>query len=163
MILSIFIVLYDFFSAVNLFNYHLFRPPKAFWLIFQRCNPALPNLQHFVSHRKYYWNRVNQGRLKIWTEHSTLILLISIPFEVVQQKFQHFYNLARNEFSLNLKGVAQKMCPPRPFSFWTSQGHGSLFKWVMPFKFGGKLKTHEYYNWWKFGVNISNHFWVIQN
>ena len=31
---------------------------------------------------------------------------------------------------------------PRPFSFWTSQGHGSLFKWAMPFKFGGKLKTH---------------------
>ena len=28
-----------------------------------------------------------QGRLKIWTEHSTLILLISIPFELVQQKF----------------------------------------------------------------------------
>ena len=55
------------------------------------------------------------------------------------------------------------MCPPRPFSFWTSQGHGSLFKWVMPFKFGGKLKTHEYYNWWKFGVDISNHFWEIQN
>ena len=33
-----------------------------------------------------------QGRLKIWTEHSTLILLISIPFKVAQQKFQDFYN-----------------------------------------------------------------------
>ena len=33
----------------------------------------------------------------------------------------------------------------------------------MPFKFSGKLKTHEYYNWWKFGVDISNHFWEIQN
>ena len=33
-----------------------------------------------------------QGRLKIWTEHSTLILLISIPFEVAQQKFRNFYN-----------------------------------------------------------------------
>ena len=37
-----------------------------------------------------------QGLLKIWTEHSTLILPISIPFEVAQQKFQHFYNLGRN-------------------------------------------------------------------
>ena len=25
---------------------------------------------------------LDQGRLKIWTEHSTLILLISIPFEL---------------------------------------------------------------------------------
>ena len=33
-----------------------------------------------------------QGRLRISTEHSTLILLISIPFEVAQQNFQHFYN-----------------------------------------------------------------------
>ena len=50
-----------------------------------------------------------QGRLQIWTEHSTLILLISIPFEVAQQKFQHFYNLGRNEFSPNFKGAAQKL------------------------------------------------------
>ena len=40
-----------------------------------------------------YWkHRILQGRLKVWTEHSTLILLIFIPFEVAQQKFQHFYN-----------------------------------------------------------------------
>ena len=70
---------------------------------------------------------LNQGRLKIWTEHSTLILLISIPFEVVQQKLQHLYNLGRNEFSPNLKGVAQKMDPPRPFE-------------VLDI-FGGKSKT----------------------
>ena len=35
---------------------------------------------------------IGQGRLKIWTEHSTLILQISIPFELAQQKFHHFYN-----------------------------------------------------------------------
>ena len=58
---------------------------------------------------------VMQGRLKIWTEHSTLILLISTPFEVALQKFQHFYNLGRHEFSPNLKGVARKMDLPRPF------------------------------------------------
>ena len=33
-----------------------------------------------------------QGCLKIWTEHSTLILLISISIEVAQPKFQDFYN-----------------------------------------------------------------------
>jgi len=67
-------------------------------------------LQISKSITKHILNRVSissQGRLKIWTEHSTLILLISIPFEVTQQKFQHFYNLERNEFSPNLKGVAQ--------------------------------------------------------
>ena len=60
---------------------------------------------------------VSQGRLKIWTEHSTLILLISKPFDVVLPKFQHAYNLEKNEFSPNLEGVAQKMGPPRPFQF----------------------------------------------
>ena len=30
-------------------------------------------------------------------------------------------------------------------------------------KFGGKLKTYEYINWWKFGVDILNHFRDIQN
>ena len=34
----------------------------------------------------------SQGRLKIWTEHSTLILLNLNPFEIALQKFQHFYN-----------------------------------------------------------------------
>ena len=58
-----------------------------------------------------------QGRLKIWTEHSTLILLISKPFDVVLPKFQHVYNLEKNEFSPNLEGVAQKMGLPRPFQF----------------------------------------------
>ena len=50
--------------------------------------------------------RLDQGRLKIWTEHSTLILLISKSFEVEPPKFQHFYNYKRNEFSPNLEGVA---------------------------------------------------------
>ena len=59
--------------------------------------------------KSYSTDTVVQGRLKIWTEHSTLILLILIPFKVGQQKFQDFYNLGRNEFSPNLKGVAQKM------------------------------------------------------
>ena len=50
-----------------------------------------------------------QGRLKIWTEHSTLILLISKLFEVEPPKLQHFYNYKSNEFSPNLEGVAQKI------------------------------------------------------
>ena len=56
-----------------------------------------------------------QGRLKIWTEHSTLILLNLKPFEIALQKFQHIYNTERNEFSPYLKDVAQKLDLPRPF------------------------------------------------
>ena len=44
-----------------------------------------------------------------------------------------------------------------------SFGRKSFLNQVMDTKFGGKLKTHKYINWWKFGVDISNHFWVIQN
>ena len=33
----------------------------------------------------------------------------------------------------------------------------------MPFKFGTKRVPIEVNNWWKFGVDISNHFWEIEN
>ena len=87
-----------------------------------------------------------QGRLKIWTEHSTLILLISIPFEVVQQKFQHFYNLGRNEFSPNLKGVAQKLGLPHPFESFHVIGRQSKSKAPQTFKFGTKRVPIQVYN-----------------
>ena len=51
----------------------------------------------------------DQGRFKIWTEHSTMIFLNPKPFEIVLQKFQKFYSYKRNEFSPNLEGVAQKI------------------------------------------------------
>ena len=66
-----------------------------------------------------------QGCLKIWREHSTLILLK--PFEIALQKFQHIYNSGRNEFSPNLEGVAQKLDMPRPFDVFDT--------------FGGKFKS----------------------
>ena len=107
--------------------------------------------------------KTNQGRLKIWTEHSTLILLISIPFEVAQQKFQDFYNYRRNEFSPNLKSVAQKLGPPRPFEVLDIFGGKSKSEAPIAFKFGPKWVPIEVNNWWNFGVDISNHFWVIEN
>ena len=91
-------------------------------------------------------NRVTQGRLKIWTEHSTLILLISIPFKVAQQKFQHFYYLERNEFSPNLKGVAQKMDPLRPFEILDIFGGKSKSNAPKAFKFGIKWVPIEVNN-----------------
>ena len=93
----------------------------------------------------FYLSR--QGRLKIWTEHSTLILLISIPFELAQQKFQHFYNLGRNEFSPNLKGVAQKMDPLRPFEVLEIFGGKSKSNAPKAFKFGTKWVPIEVNNW----------------
>ena len=89
---------------------------------------------------------LNQGRLKIWTEHSTLILLILIPFKVGQQ-FQNFYNLGRNEFSPNLKGVAQKLGLPRPFEVLDVFGGKSKSKAPKAFKFGTKRVSIEVYNW----------------
>ena len=52
---------------------------------------------------------------------------------------------------------------PCPWEVFSGQGHGSLIFWAMPFKFSEKLKSYEYRHWWKFGVDISNHFWVIKN
>ena len=77
---------------------------------------------------------LSQGRLKIWTEHSTLILLISKSFEVEPPKFQHFYNYKRNEFSPNLEGVAQKMGRLGPLEALDIFGRKS--------KFGGTQSLH---------------------
>ena len=88
-----------------------------------------------------------QGRLKIWTEHSTLILPISIPFELAQQKFQDFYNYERNEFSSNLKGVAQQLGLPRPFEVLDVFGRKSKSKALRVFQFGPKRIAIEVNNW----------------
>ena len=96
---------------------------------------------------------LKQGLLKIWTEHSHWFLLISIPFEVVQQKFQHFYNLERNEFSPNLKGMAQKMDPPRPFEVLDVFGRKSKSEAPKAFKFG----------FWKLFFYIVGDTWKTKN
>ena len=92
-------------------------------------------------------NMLNQGHLKIWTEHSTLILLLSIPLKVTQQKFQMFYNKGKNGFSPNLKGVAQKLGLPRPFEVLDVFGGKSKSKAPKAFKFGTKRVPIEVYNW----------------
>ena len=55
-----------------------------------------------------------QGCLKIWKEHSTLILLNHKRCKISQQKFKHFYNEERYEFSQNLDDVAQNFGLPHP-------------------------------------------------
>ena len=104
-----------------------------------------------------------QGLLKIWTEHSHWFLLNQKPFEITLQKFQHFYNSGRNEFSPNLEGVAWKLDLPRPFDVLETFGGKSKSKAPRALKFGTKRVPIEVNNWWKFGVDILNHFWDIQN
>ena len=81
---------------------------------------------------------LGQGRLKIWTEHSTLILLNLKPFEIALQKFQHNYNFGRNRFSPNLEVVAQKLDLPRPFDVFDTFGRKSKSKAPRALKFGTK-------------------------
>ena len=104
-----------------------------------------------------------QGLLKIWTGHSHWFLLNPKLFEIAKQKLQHFYNKGRNEFSQNFKSIAQKMGPPR--SFEVLEGFGRKFKTKAPraLKLCTKRVSIEVDNWWKFGVDISNHLWDIQN
>ena len=59
---------------------------------------------------------------------------------------------------LTFKGVAQNLCLPRPFEVQNSFGGKSILSQARDTKFGGKLTIHEYINWWKFGVDISNWF-----
>ena len=80
-------------------------------------------------------------------EHSTMILLLSIPFEVAQQKFQHFYNYGRNEFSPNLKDVAQKLDLPCPFDVLYTFGRKSKSEAPRTLKFCTKRFPIEVNNW----------------
>ena len=79
------------------------------------------------------------------------------------QKLQHSYNLVRNDFSPNLKGLAQKIGTLRPLEVLDTFGGKSKFEPPKAFKFGTKWVPIEVNIWWKFGVDISKHFWEIQN
>ena len=59
-------------------------------------------------------------------------------------------------------GVAQKIGPLRPLEVLDTFGGKSKSEPPKAFKFGTKWVTIEVNNWWKFGVDISNHFWEIQ-
>ena len=58
--------------------------------------------------------------------------------------------------------MAQKLGLPHPFEVLDVFGGKSKSKAPRAFKFGTKWVPIEVNNWWKFGVDISNHFWEIQ-
>ena len=55
------------------------------------------------------------------------------------------------------------MDPLCPFEVLDVFGGKSKSKAPKAFKFSTKRVPIEVNNWWKFGVDISNHFWEIQN
>ena len=61
-------------------------------------------------------------------------------------KVQHIYNIGKNEFSPNLKGVAQKMDPLRPFEVLDIFGRKSKSNAPKVFKFGTKRVPIEVNN-----------------
>ena len=72
---------------------------------------------------------------------------------MLHQKFQYFYQEDRNDFSPNLKGVAQKICLLFPFEDLDGFGRKSKSKALEP--------SYSIQSGF-FGVDISNHFWGIQ-
>ena len=119
----------------------------------------LGKVLHFLNNHKWI---INQGHLKKWTGHSSLILPNPKPLEISSPKFQHFNNYEKYDFSPNLKGVAQKLAPPRPWEFFYVFGGKSKFWAPMTLIFCAKRIFIEVENWWKFGVDISIHFWEIK-
>ena len=129
---------------------------------FSICLKDLPTRQWMYLLKWLCWI-LYQGLLKIWTEHSHWFSPSLKPFEISLWKFQGFYNLSRYQFSPNFKGIAQKLGPPHPFE--VLDVFGGKFKYEAPRTFisSAKRVPIEVNNWWKFGVNISNHLWDIQN
>ena len=97
-----------------------------------------------MCHYQLYY-ALGQGHLRIWTENSTLILLISKSFEVALPKFQHIYNLGKNELSPNLEGVAQKMGLLHPFEVLNVFGGKSILLAPRAVIFGEKQVSIEMY------------------
>ena len=54
------------------------------------------------------------------------------------------------------------MSLPQPFEVFHIFGGKSKSEAPRAFKFSTKWVPIEVNNWWKFGVDISNHFWEIQ-
>ena len=106
---------------------------------------------------------IDQGLLKIWTEHSHWFSVNLKPLKISWPKFQHCYNYKRNEFSQNLEVVAQKIRLLRPFEVLNVFGGKSISLAPRAFIFGEKRVSIEMHKWWNFGVDISNHFPAIQN
>ena len=52
---------------------------------------------------------------------------------------------------------------PSPIEFLNVFGGKSKSNASKAFKFGTKWVPIEVNNWWKFGADISNHFWEIEN
>ena len=71
--------------------------------------------------------KLEQEHLKKWTGHSALILPNPELLEISLTKFQHFYNYEKYDFSPNLKGVAQKLDPPRQWEVFNAFGRKSKF------------------------------------
>ena len=61
-----------------------------------------------------------------------------------------------------MEGVAQKMGLPRSFCVLDIFGGKSKSEAPRAFIFGAKRVPIEVNNWWKFCVDISNHFWEIK-
>ena len=59
--------------------------------------------------------------------------------------------------------VAQKVCLLRPFEVFNIFGRKSISFAPRTFKFSEKRVSIEMYKWGNFGVDISNHFFAIQN
>ena len=132
--------------------------PLIFLNTFWEHHVYLPMSRHYLA-----IHRIRQGHLKKWTGHSLLIFPNLEPLEISLSKFQHFYNYTRYDFSLNLKDVAQKLCLLCPLNVFYVFGGKSKFWAPMTLIFSAKRVFIEVNIWWKFGVDISIHFWEIQN
>ena len=73
-----------------------------------------------------------------------------------QRKFLHFFSYVRNQFSPNLKGVAQKLALPCPFEVLDVFGRKSKSEAPRALKFDTKLVSIKINIWWKFGVDTFN-------
>ena len=97
-------------------SFFLFIRYQNFLLV---CWFYCKNITNFVycSWKVHNPTDITQGRLKIWTADSHWFSVNLKPAEISQPKFYHLYIFLKYDFSQNLKGVAQKMGPPRPIQF----------------------------------------------
>ena len=92
----------------------------------------------------------------------TLIFAKSETTWDIITKISAFLQLLKKWILWEFGGCSSKIEPATPI--WSFRCFWREIQIIVPrsFKFGTKWVPIEVNNWWKFGVDISNHFWEIQ-
>ena len=117
----------------------------------------------------YFWQHhdfINllQGLLYIWTVQLLRYFGKFKPLEISKNDGNSICLTSKDiQFSKIIRVWLKNWVCHAHLKFWRFLAGNPNLDAPRTLIFGTKRVPNEVNNWWKFGVDISNHFWVIQN